>query len=130
MPESLRPENIPEKIASFNRFVFNNKANLVVKTELEQQISSIEERISKISSTVLLDGMPVISFILQNSHSKKELKQLAKAIDRVADLVEIADQLDVKMKIIDAAEKDPSWFALTFGDFDKEIDEDIEHIFK
>lgn len=129
MSEANSPDKIPDKIKSFDRFVFHNKANSLVKSEIESQISTLEERISKISNTVTLDGLPIINFILQHSHDKKDLKKLAKAIDRIADLIELADQLEVKQKIIQTAESDPSWFALAFGDFQDEIDEDIKNIF-
>jgi hypothetical protein len=63
------------------------------------------------------------------THDKETLKGLSKALDRVADLIEIKDNLSSKLKIINLAEKDPSWFAYTFGDFSSSIDSDISTLF-
>jgi hypothetical protein len=62
------------------------------------------------------------------THDKETLKGLSKALDRVADLIEIKDNLHSKLKIIEHAEKDPSWFASTFGDFSDSIDKDLQNL--
>jgi hypothetical protein len=66
---------------------------------------------------------------LQTSHDRSELKKFAKAVDRIADLIEAVDQLESKLKIIETAQKDPQWFAFAFGDFSQEIEKDINDIF-
>lgn len=125
---SEHPENI-SKIENYDKFPFSVKASLEVQSELKSQLFNINERIEKIVSNVLLGDMPMIRFVLQTSHDKTELKKLAKAIDRVADLIENADQLESKLKIIEVAQEDPKWFAFAFGDFSQEIDKDIKEIF-
>ncbi len=118
------PEIIPET-SPYNNFNFSVKAGLLVKQEIETQLSTLQDRIEKIASNVLVGEMPMVKFVLQTSHDKNELKKFAKAIDRVADLIEAVDQLEGKVNIINAAQKDPEWFAFAFGDFSKEIDDDI-----
>jgi len=46
----------------------------------------------------------------------------------VADLIEHQNSINAKLTIINQAHKDPSWFALAFGDFSQEIDNDIDSI--
>jgi len=129
MDEGTYPEKIPETKASINQFLFSLEASNSVKTDLESQLNTLNDRIQKIVNSVTLNDMPVLSFILQNSHDKKELKKFAKAVDRVADLIDAADKIESRLNIIETAQKDPDWFAFTFGDFSKEIDEDIDNIF-
>jgi hypothetical protein len=123
------PEKIPETKPKLDQFLFNLEASNSVKSELESQLSSLNDRIQKIVNSVTLNDIPILGFILQSSHDKKELKKFAKAVDRVADLIDSVDKIEVKIKIIETAQKDPDWFAFTFGDFSKEIDDDISDIF-
>jgi hypothetical protein len=125
---SEHPESIPESI-TYDKFPFSAKASLGVQSELQTQLQSLNERIDKIASNVIVGDMPLIKFVLQTSHDKNELKKFAKAVDRVADLIEGVDQLESKLKIIETAQKDPAWFAFAFGDFSQEIDKDINEIF-
>jgi len=125
---SEHPEKIPESV-SYDRFPFSAKASLEIQSELQTQLSTLNERIDKIASNVLVGDMPLIRFVLQTSHDRSELKKFAKAVDRVADLIEAVDQLESKLKIIETAQKDPQWFAFAFGDFSQEIEKDIDDIF-
>jgi hypothetical protein len=100
-----------------------------LKADLQTQLQTLNERIDKIASNVLVGDMPLIRFVLQTSHDRSELKKFAKAVDRVADLIEAVDQLESKLKIIETAQKDPQWFAFAFGDFSQEIEKDINDIF-
>jgi DNA repair exonuclease SbcCD ATPase subunit len=125
---SEHPEAIP-KINSYDKFPFSAKASLSVQSELQSQLETLNERIEKIASNVIVGDMPLVKFVLQTSHNKNELKKFAKAVDRVADLIEAVDQLESKLKIIETAQKDPEWFAFAFGDFSQEIDDDLSQIF-
>ena len=84
---SEHPESIPESI-SYNRFPFSAKASLGIQSDLQAQLQTLNERIDKIASNVLVGDMPLIRFVLQTSHDRSELKKFAKAVDRVADLIE------------------------------------------
>jgi len=125
---SDNPESIP-KVNSYDKFPFSAKASLSVQSELQSQLETLNERIDKISSNVIVGDMPLVKFVLQTSHNKNELKKFAKAVDRIADLIEAVDQLEAKLKIIETAQKDPEWFAFAFGDFSQEIDDDLSEIF-
>lgn len=110
-------------------FQFNLDSSLSVKTEIISQMESLSERIEKIIDHFTIDDMPVIKFILNMTHDNETLKNISRALDRVADLVEAHDNLSSKLKVIEHAEKDPSWFAYAFGDFSSSFDNDIEKLF-
>jgi len=121
---SLYPEKVPST-EPIRNFQFSIEAGLAAKAEIAAQIDNISERIDKIIDHFSVDDMPVIRFILNMTHDKETLKGLSKALDRIAELVEVHDNLTSKMKIIEHAEKDPSWFACTFGDFSSSFDNDL-----
>lgn len=110
-------------------FQFNLDSSMSVKTEIISQMESLSERIEKIIDHFTIDDMPVIKFILNMTHDNETLKNISRALDRVADLVEAHDNLSSKLKVIEHAEKDPSWFAYAFGDFSSSFDNDIEKLF-
>jgi len=116
------------KINNFNfSFALANKA----KDNIQSEHDSLEERISNIveSEKFYVNGFPVLKNILMLQPKKSDLKKLAKAMDRLADLVEAYEEVQSKLSIIQAVEKDPNWFAWTFGDFTQEIDQDLENFF-
>lgn len=122
------PEKVPQS-APIKNFYFSLDAASDSKTEIKNQISTLEERIEKIIQHFTVDDMPVIRFILNMTHDKEIIKGISKALDRVSDLVEHHDNLSSKLKVIEHAEQDPSWFAYTFGDFSSSIDNDLKDIF-
>lgn len=109
-------------------FQFNVDSSNETKKEIKSQLSAINERIDKIIDHFQIDDFPVVQVLLNMTHDKESLKGLSKALDRVADLIEIKDNLIAKLKVIEHAEKDPSWFASTFGDFSDDLDKHIENI--
>jgi hemoglobin-like flavoprotein len=109
-------------------FQFNLDSSNETKKEIKSQLSSIDERISKIIEHFQIDDFPVVQVLLNMTHDKETLKGLSKALDRVADLVEVKDNLLAKLKVIEHAETDPSWFASTFGDFSEDLDNQIQNI--
>jgi len=122
------PEKLP-KSSPIKSFYFNLDSASESKGEIKNQISLLDDRIEKIIQHFTVDDMPIIRFILNMTHDKEVLKGLSKALDRVSDLIEHHDNLSSKIKIIEHAENDPSWFAYTFGDFSSSIDKDLENIF-
>jgi len=124
---SSYPEQVP-KTSSMDKFVFSLSVSSGVKSDLQAQLESLNSRIDRIVNEVLVGDLPLVKFVLQTSHDKKELKKFAKAIDRVADLIETHDKIESKLTVIQAAEKDPEWLALTFGDFSHEIENDISSL--
>jgi hypothetical protein len=125
---SQYPEKLPEETKPLNKFTFSLNVATSVKKELEDQFDSITDRIENIVNKVTIDGIPMIRLILQSTHNKKELKKLAKGIDRIADLIEVQDNLKSRLNIIDTAQKDPEWFAWTFGDFSDEVEKGLTSI--
>jgi len=117
------------QIANIDKFNFSFGMVNKTKAELHEQRDVVKERIDKIVNHFTIDDIPILAYILHVTTSRGELKKLAKALDRLADLAEIHTNLDNKAKVIEIAENDPNWFALAFGDFDKEIDQDLETFF-
>jgi hypothetical protein len=122
------PEKIPTSIAPISNFYFSLENSKQIKNELETQIHNLDDRIEKIVEHFTLDDVPIIKFILNVSHDKIELKKVAKALDRVADLIEARDAVTPKLQVIKTAESDPNWFAYTFGDFSSNVDLEIQDI--
>lgn len=120
------PEKIPNSLSPIKSFYYNLESSKDVKKQLESKISSLDERIDKIVDHFTLNDMPIIRFILNVSEDKEELKKVAKALDRVADLIEARNQLLPKLEVIKIAEKDPNWFAHTFGDFSVDVDLELD----
>lgn len=114
-----------DKIDKF-RFSFEMAAR--AKGSIEEQLDNVDARISKIVEHFTLNDAPVLKFILSMDPSRDDLKKLSKAMDRLSDLVEIHSTLSSKLSVINAAEKDPNWFALAFGDFETEIDDSLKKI--
>jgi len=109
-------------------FTFSMTAAAKTKEELNKKVKILQERIDKLVNDFTIDDLPVLKPILSLTRSKTDLKRLAKAVDRVADIVEIYDSLNGKLKIVEMVETDPNWFASTFGDFEKDIDNAINKI--
>lgn len=124
---SQYPEKIPQS-KPIDKFTFSLGAANTIKSQLQSELDSIESRVDRIVNQVLLDGVPMIRLVLQTSRDKKELKKFAKAMDRIADLIERQDSLTEKLDTINLAQKDPSWFALAFGDFSQDIENDLNSI--
>lgn len=101
------------------------------KRELEEEHQNLLERISAIteSEKFHINGFPVLKNLINLGPNKNDLKKLSKAIDRLADLLEVFQELDNKMSVINVVQEHPNWFAWTFGDFSTEIDQDIEKLF-
>lgn len=122
------PEKIPTSISPINNFYFNLENSKQIKRDLESQVQNLDNRIEKIVEHFTLDDVPIIKFILNVSHDKAELKKIAKALDRVADLIEARDSIIPKLQVIKTAESDPNWFAYTFGDFSVDVELEIDNI--
>lgn len=116
---------MPDKIDKF-RFSFEMAAK--AKESIEEQLDAVDARISKIVEHFTLNDTPILRFILNMDPSREDLKKLGKAMERLSDLVDVHATLSSKLSVINAAEKDPNWFALAFGDFETEIDDSLKKI--
>lgn len=98
------------------------------KAELEKEHEELLERISKItdSEKFFVNGFPVLKNIIQLAPKKSDLKKLSKALDRLGDLLEAFQEIDSKISVINTVQEHSNWFAWTFGDFSKEIEQDLD----
>lgn len=112
-----------------NNFRFSFEMAAKAKQDIQDQLQALDARIYKIVDHFTINEAPVLRFILNMDPSKDELKKLSKAVDRLADLVEIHSSLSAKLAVAKTAENDPNWFALAFGDFESEIDAGLEQLF-
>jgi DNA repair exonuclease SbcCD ATPase subunit len=112
-------------------FNFSFQLAQKAKQELENEHQTILERITNIteSEKFFINGFPVLKNIIQLQPKKADLKKIAKAIERLADLLEVYQELDNKVSVIKTVQEHPNWFAWTFGDFSKEIEKDLESFF-
>lgn len=122
------PEKIPEGLSSIDKFPFSISAGKSAKKDIQLQLDNINNRIDKIVDHFIFSDVPILMFILRATNQKSDLKKLAKAIDRIADLVEMQSDLNQRLSVINILESDPTWFTSTFSDYSDEIDRDISYI--
>lgn len=116
-------------MSNIDKFHFSFEMASKVKKQLEDEASVLKQRIDKIVDHFTIKDTPILRFILNMEPNRDDLKKLSKALDRLADIVQVYEGLMTKISVVKAAESDPNWFALAFGDFEKEIDQDIERFF-
>lgn len=116
------PEIRPDVGSEFKSFRFSTRSVPEARAELDGQIELLRSRIDKIVDKFPLGDYPIIQMILSMSHDHKELKGVAKGLDRVADLVKVLDELKARESVLGLVESDPNWFAYTFGDFSDDVD--------
>lgn len=123
------PEKIPSNIINSFNFSFSNVTKN--QQEVEKELDNILERINKIidSEKFYISGVPVLRSIYHLSPTKSDLKKLAKACDRLADILSVLNDLQSKMTVIKMAKDNPNWLTFAFGDFQEEIDRDINSLF-
>jgi hypothetical protein len=123
------PEQIPSQADSMiTNFNFSFSAAEDAFRNVKEQHSQLDQRISSIvdSEKFFVNGFPVLKNILVLSPKKNDLKKLAKALDRLADIIDLYDATQAKLTLIETLQKDPHWFTGTFGDFSKEVSDDLD----
>jgi hypothetical protein len=110
-------------------FKFNTNSASFARKEIDLQIEALEIRIDNIIKKFTVDGNPIIAALLTLTHNQEELLGLSKGLGRVADLIGPLDELLKRKEVIELAEKDPTWLAWAFGDFDNQVDEAIDKFF-
>lgn len=120
----------PEKLPSqgFESFLFSYSTMKTAEQNLQNEYDTINKRILNIvdSEKFFVNDFPVLKNLMALNPSREELKKLAKAIDRLGDLVEIYKELSAKVELIKTMRDNQTWFTNTFADFDKEIDRDLQ----
>lgn len=125
---SSYPEKIPSSLFPIKNFRYNLDSSKEVKKQLESNIDKLNDRIDKIVDNITVDDAPILKFILNVTEDKQDLKKLARALDRIADLIDLRNQLLPKLQVIKMAEKEPNWFANTFGDFSSDIESQLDQL--
>lgn len=122
------PEKIPN--SKIENFTFSFQQALSAQKDLENEHDALDKRISNIveSEKFHINGFPVLRNILMLSPNRADLKKLSKALDRLADLVEVFDTVEEKLTVIKTMNKDPNWFAWTFADHSIDFDQEISNI--
>lgn len=123
------PESIPQGISSITTFPFSFEAGRSAKKDLEVQLENVNDRINKIVDHFVYSDVPILSYVLRLTTKKSDLKKMSKALDRLADLVKVQEQLESRLSVIRVVEADPTWLTSTFSDYSSEIDSDIISIF-
>jgi len=116
-------------MTNMDKFNFSFEMASKAKRQLEEEASVLSQRIDRIVNHFTINDTPILKFILNMEPSRDELKKLSRALDRLADVVQAYEGITTKLSIAKAAESDPHWFASSFGDFEHEIDKDIETLF-
>lgn len=118
--------------SDFRDFNFSFALAQKTKTELEESHDKILERMTNIvdSEKFFINGFPVLKNIVALQPKKNDLKKLSKALDRLADLVEVFQELDSKLSVINTVQEHHHWFAWACGDFSHEVEQDIEKFFE
>lgn len=125
------PEKIPSNVNKINSFKFSFSNANVEKERLTESFDNVADRIEQIANSekFFINGVPIIKSLMGLNPTKNDFKKLSKALDRLADLVEIRNNLNTKLTVHDVINENPNWFIETFGDFSSEIDDDIEQLF-
>lgn len=124
------PEGPPE-IPPTTRFMFNVDMAANSEQDLTWRIEALEERVSRIvqrteiSSPMGGGRVPILMFILSQTHDAEELRVLARALERVGPLLQELDELRSRKNLIEFAKANPNWVAGVFGEF-SEVDNDAE----
>jgi hypothetical protein len=123
------PEQVPN--GNFDHFLFSFSSAARAEQDVQKEFDAMAARINAIvdSEKFFVQNFPVLRNIVSLQPTKDELKKLSKAIDRLADLIEIFGQITAKLSMIKTMQEHPHWFTDTFADFAKEIDRDLDSLF-
>jgi len=113
---------------SFDKFTFSMKLAEETGKDISKKVDTLNERIEKISDAITVNDMPIVKAILSVTRSKSDLKKLAKALDRLSEIIELHDSLKNRLTVIEAVKNDSRWFVSSFADFEQDIDKTIEQI--
>ena len=113
---------------SFDKFTFSMKLAEETGKDISKKVDTLNERIEKISDAITVNDMPIVKAILSVTRSKSDLKKLAKALDRLSEIIELHDSLKNRLTVNEAVKNDSRWFVSSFADFEQDIDKTIEQI--
>lgn len=84
-------------------------------THLERDLSELQDEIDSLSSKASLNGVEVISQLIQFSSDPKEINRLAKALSLVAKRLPQLNKMKSRMTALQLANDDPEWFSMAFA---------------
>ncbi len=120
------PETIPEVLPfeGDDTFTFNMAAGDSAVKDIEQEISSLEERIARLArrKEVQVNGVPVLQHLIGLTQDRDELRNIGKALIRVAELTPRLQELYKRKSVIEMARDNPRWMMATFADFSDEVE--------
>jgi hypothetical protein len=100
-----------------NRFTVDLSQVADQREELETRMKELGGQISRIIEKMQIDDNPVLVPILHLTKKRSALEKLARALNRVAPLVDEYDRLHKRMTVLEVASEDPGWLAACLGDF-------------
>lgn len=94
--------------------------SLEEKKRLHQQKTDLENRIDRLSHD-LNTSQPVDQFMVfviqQFSKQPNDLALMAKALERIASLIPALNEVNKKIELMEAIEKQSDWITSVYGDF-------------
>lgn len=100
-----------------NRFTVDLTQLGGARDELETRMKELGDQISRLIERMKIDDTPILVPILHLTKKRSALEKLARALNRVAPLVDEYDRLHKRLHVIEVATEDPGWFASCLGDF-------------
>lgn len=123
------PETLPDGLQPFSAtpFRFNPTQSSETLKDIEQEITSLENRIKRLANREELNiqGIPVLQQIVALTQDQDQLRYLGKALVRVAGLMPQLEELKKQKMVLEVAKDNPHWLMATFGDFEDEFDIDV-----
>lgn len=98
---------------------FTIDLNNIAKTkdDLKEQQEKINEQISNIVERMKIDDNPILIPILGMTHKRSALEKLARALTRVAPLIDEYEKLERKLTCLQVASEEAGWLAANLGEF-------------
>lgn len=103
--------------APLDKFTIDLAAVENAKNELDEKMNTLNGQISRMISKVEVDDMPVLLPILNLTHERKMLEKIARALTRIAPMMEEYEKLGRRKHLLEVAAEEPGWLAATLGDF-------------
>lgn len=93
------------------------------REELDARMKELNGQISRIIEKMTIDDCPILMPILNLTKKRSQLEKLARALNRVAPLVDEYDKLHKRLHVLEVAADDPGWLAASLGDFSTDIND-------
>lgn len=88
-----------------------------VRAELKERMEELSGQITKVVERMKIDDNPVLIPILNITKKRSALEKLARALNRVAPLIDEFEKLDHRLTCLQVAADEPGWLAASLGDF-------------